>query len=663
MKKVLIVGENSYIGKSFAAYASSRFEITAISVRDDRWKKLDFSSFDSILHCVGIAHVKTTKENEHLYYQVNCDLALEVAKKAKGEGVKHFVFLSSIFVYLNTLKANFFINNNTKPNPSSIYGKSKYKAEVELQKLEDDNFKVCLVRPPMVYGKNCKGNFPSLVKLAKLLPVFPNYPNKRSMVYIYNLCEHLCMVVENRRSGATMPHNTEYVSTTQLVTHIRKAYGKRTYTTKLFNPIIRLFVKHISVVNKMFGDLGYEMDGDEKYYEVAKFGEGATKSIQVAQELDEKNGSSVRKKVLFVTTIASSVWFSESFLKWFKEQGWEVHYASLGGTGKDYIDTEYNVPFSRSPFKLSNICAYRQMKQIIEKEKYDIIHCHTPVAGVVTRLAARKARKKCTKVIYTAHGFHFYEGAPLKNWLLYYPAEKLMARYTDCLITINSEDYEIAKRKFRANRIYKVNGVGVDMDKFSPVNASEKADLRERYGYNDDDFILIYAAEFNPDKNHRFVIEAMPQLSSVVPAIKVLFCGIGKLQNDMIALSQKLGVQNHIDFLGFRDDMPELYRLSDVLVSPSVREGLGINVIEGAASGLPLVLVENRGHNEIIEDGINGILIRANDVTGFIKAIVGLHSNHDYRHEMGSCSIKSVEKYSIVSAVPMVTEIYEWRDV
>lgn len=293
MKKVLIIGENSYIGKSFVQYASDRLEIIAVGARNGEWKEVDFSNFDSIVCCAGIAHTKATKENEHLYYAVNRDLAIDVATKTKGDGVGQFVFLSSLYVYKNSLKADIVISKETQLNSNTVYGKSKHEAETALQKLSDEYFKICLVRPPMVYGENCKGNFLKLVKLAKMLPIIPNYPNKRSMIYIDNLCEYLCQLIEKESSGVFVPQNSEYVNTTTLVRQIRKAYGKKTLTTSLFNPLIYFMVKRISVINKMFGNLRCEMQGDEDSYKVVGFEEGIQRSVCGSAKYDRPTVSIV----------------------------------------------------------------------------------------------------------------------------------------------------------------------------------------------------------------------------------------------------------------------------------------------------------------------------------------------------------------------------------
>ena len=278
MKKILIIGENSYIGSSFEAFAKDKYDIQVVSSLNDIWKSVDFTAYDSVLHCAGIVHVKQNRKVESLYYKINCDLAVAVADKAKRENVKQFIFLSSMAVYGTAVTE---IDKDTlpKPNKGDFYGNSKCKAEQELQKLADDNFKLCIVRPPMVYGKGCKGNFPRLVKLAKMTPIFPDYPNKRSMIYIDNLCKFFCELVDNNSNGIFLPQNKEYVRTTELVRCVAERYGKRIVMTKLFNPLIRVLVKRVSVLEKLFGDLCYKQEGNTN--DVVGFEEGVKKSIDL----------------------------------------------------------------------------------------------------------------------------------------------------------------------------------------------------------------------------------------------------------------------------------------------------------------------------------------------------------------------------------------------
>ena len=261
MKKVLVTGVNSYVGNSFAEWVEqypNDYEIDRISVRDDKWKEIDLSVYDSILHVAGIAHVSTDPKMEEKYYKVNRDLTIELAKAAKNAKVKQFIFMSSIIVYGDSKAEKIVIDRDTKPNPSNFYGRSKLEAEEGILPLEDDYFKVAIVRPPMIYGKDSKGNYPKLAKAAQRLPIFPDIDNERSMLHIDNLSEFLRLVIKNEDKGLFFPQNKEYVKTSDMVREIAYAHGRNIYLTKAFNTILKSLVSRINIVNKVFGNLVYE---------------------------------------------------------------------------------------------------------------------------------------------------------------------------------------------------------------------------------------------------------------------------------------------------------------------------------------------------------------------------------------------------------------------
>ena len=258
MKKVMIVGEHSYIGCSFYQYAKERFEIKLVSSRDGAWRKEDFHGYDTLLHCAGIAHVSQKKAMRDLYFSVNRDLAVEVAKKAKAEGVSQFIFLSSMSVYGLDQGV---ITKDTIPQPKEedYYGSSKYEAERLLQQLEDDEFYLVIARPPMVYGPDCKGNFPRLVRLIQKVPVFPEVKNQRSMIYIDNLSEFFSQCIEQQISGVFCPQNEEYVCTSELARLIAKFSGKKLLLSGQLGRMAGALAARISVFGKLFGSLTYEM--------------------------------------------------------------------------------------------------------------------------------------------------------------------------------------------------------------------------------------------------------------------------------------------------------------------------------------------------------------------------------------------------------------------
>lgn len=260
MKKILITGENSYIGTSFEKWVNrfpNDYLVETISTLGDDWKSINFSKYDVVLNVAGIAHVDAKPNMEGLYYKVNRDLAIALAEKAKKDGVHQYIFISSMIVFSNLIPI---ITKDTVPNPRNFYGKSKLQADEAIQKMNCDTFKVVSIRPCMVYGPNCKGNFTKLSLFARKSPLFPNYNNKRSMIFIDNLCEFIKLMVDNDESGIFYPQNKEYVCTTNTVKAIAKFYNKRVFTTKLFNPIINMFLQKINILNKVFGDYVYSKE-------------------------------------------------------------------------------------------------------------------------------------------------------------------------------------------------------------------------------------------------------------------------------------------------------------------------------------------------------------------------------------------------------------------
>lgn len=271
MKRILITGKDSYIGTSVEKWllkSPEKYQVDTLDVRGEEWKSHDFSKYDVVFHVAGIAHVSTDPKMEDLYYKVNRDLTIEIAIKAKKEGIKQFVFMSSIIIYGDSTKHLKVIDKNTTPKPDNFYGKSKLEAEEGLQYLASDDFRTVVLRPPMIYGKGSKGNFPKLVSIARIIPIFPDIENQRSMLHIDNLCEFIRLMVENNESGIFFPQNEEYVKTSELVRLIGEISGKKIFMIKLLNPIIRLFM-NINVIRKVFGNLVYDKEiseyGDSSY--------------------------------------------------------------------------------------------------------------------------------------------------------------------------------------------------------------------------------------------------------------------------------------------------------------------------------------------------------------------------------------------------------------
>jgi glycosyltransferase EpsD len=366
------------------------------------------------------------------------------------------------------------------------------------------------------------------------------------------------------------------------------------------------------------------------------------------------------KKILFCATVDYHFKaFHLPYFKWFKQLGWEVHVAASGQTRLPYVDEKFSIPIRRSPFHPQNLAVYRQLKKVIETNEYDIVHCHTPVGGVLARLASRHARRNGTKVLYTAHGFHFCSGAPMKNWVLYYPVEKWLSAYTDCLITINEEDYTRAKGLQRPGGMTeKIHGIGVNTDRFRPVSLEEQHRLREKHGFQKDDFILIYPAELNLNKNQKLLIEAAALLKDKIPELRLVFAGEGTMEQTYRDLAEKLGASRNVCFYGFCRDIHELIQLADVSVASSIREGLGMNVLEGMAAEKPAIATDNRGHREIIRDGKNGFLIKMGDSAAFADRIEQLYLEPELRRTLGQEGRQTALRFSEARTVEEMADIY-----
>ena len=332
-----------------------------------------------------------------------------------------------------------------------------------------------------------------------------------------------------------------------------------------------------------------------------------------------------------------------------QSMGWETAVAARN----DYADPAdcvipgcdrfYPIEFARNPLKPANWRAYKELKKIIAEARFDVIHCHTPVAAILTRLAARKARKQGCKVLYTVHGLHFYQGAPLVNWLVYFPAEWLCAFFTDVLITINKEDYAFAR------------GVGVDLEKFRD-HSRERAPLRASLGLGEEDFVLLSVAEMTKNKNHKMMLEALAQLPD--PHIRLLCAGQGQeLQNNQ-DLCDRLGLSHRVQFLGYRKDVPQLYAAADAFLFVSYREGLSLSLMEAMSSGLPSIVTPIRGNTDLIENGKEGLYAEL-DPTSIAAAIRTLREDPTLCRRLGQAAGEKIQAFGLPQVLEEMKKIYQ----
>lgn len=369
-----------------------------------------------------------------------------------------------------------------------------------------------------------------------------------------------------------------------------------------------------------------------------------------------------KKKVLFTATVDSHILhFHIPFLKYFKDQGYEVHVATNGNEEIPFCDKKHLISFERSPLKFNNLKAIKQLKKVVDQEHFDVIHTHTPMGSVVTRIASIKARKNGTRVIYTAHGFHFFKGASKKNWLIFYPVEKLLSKYTDTLITINLEDYELAKNKFKkCKNIKYVPGVGIDQNKFDfELTNKEKKELKESLGLKEDDFVLIYPAEISKRKRQVWLINALKELLNKNENIHLLLPGKDSLDGVCQKLAKELKLEGQIHFLGYRKDIPKLLKISNLAVSSANQEGLPVNIMEAMYIGIPIVASDCRGNRDLVINNENGFLCDLEDSNAFVNGIEKLANDKKLYEKQANKSQEMVKDYTLEKIMKDMEKIYQ----
>ena len=390
------------------------------------------------------------------------------------------------------------------------------------------------------------------------------------------------------------------------------------------------------------------------------------------------------RKALLVTHVSGFVpQFEMNNVRILQRLGYEVHYASnfhtpSYGTDNHRLDGTgiicHQIDFVRSPFDKRNFQVYRQMVELMRREDFSLVHCHTPMGGVMARLAAHVTGTG--PVIYTAHGFHFFKGASWKNWLFYYPMEKFLSRYTDQQICINREDYELAKRKFHAKYVDYVPGVGIDRSQFRLLGDKERQRKRESLGVRPDQVVLLTSGEMIPRKNQEVLFRMLARMKdephrSAYEKLHLLLCGHGELNEHLHGLADRLGIADRISFLGYREDMEEIFQASDIFLFPSFQEGLPRAMLEAMASGLPVICSEIRGNTDLMGDSWtlsadrkrklcpSGIMLsQLQDADVWAEALEDMLSRKNCWKEMGEACIQRSQEFSLDTVEKKMREIY-----
>lgn len=634
------------------------------------------------------------------YETIYGDLENIESLKRACKDIDQILEIYNIRYSLNVLEVA--IQNNVKRiifvHTTGIFSKYKMASEeykiIEkevIEKSKNNNIDITILRPTMIYGDICDHNISKFIKMMDKMRIYPMIAGGKAEIQPVNardLGRAYYQVLINPEKTKNKNYNLsgeKPIMIKNMLKLILKYLDKKT----IFIPIpmfISITVAYIlkiltfgkkDIVEKVLRMNETRIFSNEEArrdfgYTTIKFEEGIKDEVRQYKN-KPKNES---KNAIILTTVPSTIeQFNMININLLKEMNYDVYVASNFNTpgNIDKIRLEnfktelknnnikiYNIDFSRNPLNINNINAYMQLKKIFNNKKFDIIHCHTPICGAITRLASKKTRKNGTKVIYTAHGFHFYKKAPVKNWIIYYPIEKVLSKYTDCLITINEEDYNLAIKKFnKCKKVELVRGAGIDIEKFDKkLTIKEKNELKEKVKLNCDDFLLLEVGELNKNKNQIMAIEVMKELVKINNSIKLLLVGVGTQEQFYQNKIKEYNLQNNVYILGYRRDIPKLMKISNILLSLSYREGLPVNVMEAMASGLPIIATDCRGNKDLIVNGENGYIININNMNELKEKILFLLKNKNICEQFEINSKKKIKKYGNKEIKDRLKQIY-----
>jgi UDP-glucose 4-epimerase len=665
-KKVLVVGENSYIAKSFEKFCGDDFDITLISSRDSKWEKVNFSGYEALLYCAAIVHQKQKKELKNLYYDINTDLPVKVALKAKKEGVPQFVFLSTMAVY-GTPDKEIRLDTPPCPDSSDMYAISKIEAEYLLESLVDENFHISTLRPPMVYGFGCEGNFPKLVSLAKHMSVFPTIDNKRSMIYIENLCACIKLTINEKKFGLQLPQNIEYVDTKDIVNTVRKLYGKKTKNIRLFNGLIKALSKKNHYIGKIFGSKAYAHDGSEeiRYNEVA-FKESIRRSIHGV-----KTG---QLNVTIITSyyhpeVTAPTYIYAELAEDFSKYGANVTVAC--GIPSRLVSPEISAHYAKNPIEHNanglkvmrvgpqnsergglvrrgfyhlrrSYAIYRAAKKV-QTDIY--VLCSTPpFMGIAGGFLAKLA-----PTIYGVQDIFPDSWITIKNLSERNIIVRILRRIERKIYEKNTRLHTISgdmkntllSRGVPESKITVVEN-WCDTRKCTPVLRSDNI-LVERFGLNEKEFIVSYAGNIGLLQNIDTIVKAAALIEKLNKNIKFVIIGDGANKNKVKAMIDSMNISNVKMFpMQPHDEISYIYSLGDIEII-SLKKGMTqfaspsklMNIL---SAGRPLICEVDKGSDIVlsIEENNLGRCFAPGNADAMAKIILEMYRDKENLAEMGA---------------------------
>lgn len=666
MKKILITGANSYIGTSFEKWVlqyPEKYSVDTIDMKEETWREKSFKGYDVVFHVAGIAHVSSNPRMKDLYYKVNRDLTIEAAKKAKAEGVKQFIFMSSIIVYGDSSIGRKIIDKNTLPNPSNFYGDSKLQAEKGIKSLESDSFKIVILRPPMIYGKGSKGNYPKLSKVARMLPIFPDFDNQRSMLHIDNLCEFVRHIIDNEESGLFFPQNREYVKTSEMVKLIAEVYGKKVRLTKLFNPIIILAARKFKLINKLFGNLAYEQSISKykKDYQI--------RDLKNSIKLTENNFyNNIKLDILLMCdngleTVGGEQESTKIIIQGLKDmfligviQPGEIKNPFLGV--KYYHLTFYTRIKHLIKHPISIIKYILGVKSIINQSDPKIIHTQAQISFFIVALLRKiKLISKDIKIIHTERGLYTKYNWFIKQ-IFYFCMSELNILVTTTKFNMDYWKTEIQSRGLTLDFKIIENTAGPLFELYDEKRAKQNLDT--------DTIVIGFAGRYCDWKNWPLAIEICSKLNEILGEKLYVKMAVGCL--DKNSLKETKAMFNYLyGLLGKRFEgkinadikyMDEFYYDIDVFILTSKynTESFGRTLVE-AMSRKTVVLTTNSGGSvEVVGDNKNV----CNTTNEFVERILYFYNNRHFMEiEKETNYMRVKERYSLKNNIDKHVNMYK----
>lgn len=642
MKKILITGANSYIGTSFETWAKNHykgnFEIDTVDMIDGSWREKDFSAYQAVFHVAGIAHAdvgNVSEERKQFYYKINRDLAIETAEKAKNAGVSQFIFMSSMIIYGESagFGASKIITNETKPHPANFYGDSKWQADKEIRKLETPEFQVAVVRPPMIYGKGSKGNYPMLAKLARKLPVFPDIENERSMLHIDNLCEFLCQVIWDGKGGIFFPQNADYVRTSDMVKEIAAITGHKIWVSKIFNPLVwaasKVPGKVSGLVNKAFGSMSYAQELSQ--YQGIEY-----QIVDLKESLKRTERKSVQKVLFLVNHDVVIYNFRLELVERLLADGYEVCISSPYGERIEDLKKlgchYYEIEMDRHGMNpLAEWKLLRTYRQQIREIKPDIILGYTIKPNIYGAIVAKYAKIPFVANI-TGLGTAV-ENAGMKQKLMV-----LLYRFA----------FQKVQRVFFQNeenrRFFVENHIAVDKHELLPGSGVNLERFAVKAYPEDGIYRFAFISRIMKEKGIDQYLQAALEIKKRHPNTEFHICGFCEEEYEaQLEEMQKNGI---VIYHGMIRNVAEFLTDIHCVVHPTYYpEGLSNVLLEACASGRPIITTDRSGCREVVDDGKNGFFVKQKDSNDLIDKIEAfLQLSWQQRRDMGIAGRAKVEQ-------------------